>query len=178
MRVFRYDNESLIFEPVNRLKLLTSLLALMLISCFVGILISKNTISFIHSELVLQENSEKAFSEEKLKKLVYSLNLKFPDIVLAQAYLETGNFKSKIFFENNNLFGMKVAMQRPTTAIETLNNHAVYDSWQDSVYDYALYQSRYLSSIKTEADYYAYLHNSYAEDKTYISKLKMLVNKL
>ena len=63
--------------------------------------------------LIINEKNE--FSEEKFKQMLLELNVRFPHIVMAQARLETGNYKSRIFKENNNLFGMKVARRRPTT---------------------------------------------------------------
>ena len=47
----------------------------------------------------------------------------------------------------------------------------------ESIYDYAFYQCRYLGGIRTEAEYYAYLGKSYAEDKDYVKVLKSVVEK-
>jgi hypothetical protein len=41
------------------------------------------------------------------------------------------------------------------TAKGTNLNHAYYDTWMESVYDYAFYQCRYMSSASTEQEYYA-----------------------
>ena len=41
------------------------------------------------------------FSEEALIRLLKDCNIKCPHIVLAQAKLESGGFKSKIFKQNN-----------------------------------------------------------------------------
>jgi uncharacterized FlgJ-related protein len=76
---------------------------------------------------------ESRFSEEKLLILLKELNIKNYQVVYAQAVLETGHFKSKSFKEGNNLFGMKVAKQRPTTAVGEYLGHAKYNSWQESV---------------------------------------------
>jgi flagellum-specific peptidoglycan hydrolase FlgJ len=106
------------------------------------------------------------------------LGVKFPHIVLAQSKLETSNFRSAIFRENHNLFGMKEARSRISTAKGTNRNHAYYDTWESSVYDYAFYQCRYLSAIGTEAQYYSYLSGSYAEDPHYVAKVRKLAEKL
>lgn len=118
-----------------------------------------------------------SFSEEKLVNKMKELNLKFPHIALAQSKLETNCFKSKIFVENNNLFGMKEAKMRVNTAKGTQHSHAYYDNWKESLYDYALYQSKYLSRIKTEQEYFTYLSQSYAEDSSYVTKLKSIIKK-
>lgn len=140
-----------------------------------------NNIKYITEEtraiIINEADKENQFTEAKLKEYVLELNLKFPHIVLAQAYIETGNFTSKIFKENNNCFGLKQAKQRPCTALGTENNHSYYGNWKSSVQDYALYQARYLSGIKTESEYLDYLGQNYAEDPNYVTKLKTIINK-
>ena len=59
--------------------------------------------------------------------------------IFSQAAFETGNFSSVIFKEQNNLFGMKLARVRPTTATGEKRGHAVFKSIADSVKDYAIY---------------------------------------
>jgi uncharacterized FlgJ-related protein len=127
-------------------------------------------------KLVPQKVEAVEFSEENLKLYMNQINLKFKHIVLAQAMIESGYFKSKIFQENNNMFGMKQAKSRQTTNIGVNRGHAKYASWQDCVLDYALYQARYLGKVKTDQEYYSYLSNSYAGDPNYIEKVKHLAN--
>jgi hypothetical protein len=43
---------------------------------------------------------------------------------------------------------MKQARIRVNTAKGTNLNHAYYDTWMESLYDYAFYQCRYMSNIK------------------------------
>lgn len=116
------------------------------------------------------------FTPENLQLYLNQLNVKFPHIVYAQAVQETGGFTSGIFEENNNLFGMKVARQRPTTALGTRRNHAYYRNWTDSVKDYALYQAAYLSHIKNEEEYLAFIGQSYAEDENYVKRVLHIMN--
>lgn len=125
--------------------------------------------------VVTKENN--GFNEEKLIQMLKDLNVKFPHIVLAQAKLETGHFKSKIFNENHNLFGMKEARVRIHTAKGTQYNHAYYDNWMESVYDYAFYQATYHSDKKTERQYYRALDKSYAESKNYSDALKEIIKR-
>ena len=125
--------------------------------------------------IVVREYNE--FSETKLIEKITELNFKYPYIILAQAKLESGNFKSTIFLENNNMFGMKEAKLRSNLAKGTNRGHAYYESWQESVIDYALYYSTYLSDIRTEGEYFEYLRQNYAEDKSYVQRLKALIKK-
>lgn len=122
-------------------------------------------------------DTSEVFSEEQLINYMKDLNIAFPHIVLAQSKLETGHFKSKIFNENNNLFGMKEARVRCHTAVCTQNGHACYDDWKQSVIDYALYQSRYMSDCKNERQYYKKLDKSYAEAKNYSDALKTIIQR-
>lgn len=110
------------------------------------------------------------FTIEKFKELLITLNVKYPDIVFAQAKIESGNFNSKIFRENHNLFGMKEARQRAHTAIGTRYNHAVYSDWRQSVLDYTIYQSCYLRKFN-RSEYIDYLGRNYAQDKNYVTKV-------
>ena len=125
--------------------------------------------------IVVREYNE--FSETKLIEKITELNFKYPYIILAQAKLESGHFKSTIFLENNNMFGMKEAKLRANLAKGTNRGHAYYETWQESVIDYALYYSSYLRSIKTEGEYFEYLRQNYAEDLTYVQRLKEIIKK-
>lgn len=120
---------------------------------------------------------KKEFSPENLRSYLFELNVRFPHIVYAQAVLETGNFNSKIFRENNNLFGMKYAIYRPKTSKGIRRGHSYYNNWQESVIDYALFQAAYLNHIRTEREYLNYLDLRYAEDPTYVQKLQYIISK-
>jgi flagellum-specific peptidoglycan hydrolase FlgJ len=107
--------------------------------------------------------------------MIKELDVKYPYIVLAQSILETGHWTSIVFKENHNLFGMKMANKRIKTAKGTQLNHAYYNNWQESVYDYAFYQCRYLSKINSEQEYYDALDATYAEAFKYSEKLKEII---
>lgn len=122
-----------------------------------------------------KDYSEYIFTEDKMIKLCIDIGIRHPDIVMAQAKLETGNFTSKIFRENNNLFGMKLAKQRETTAIGEQYNHAKYSNWIQSLKDYKLWQDKYAHRYKSKKAYLRYLSKNYAQDKQYIHKLKQML---
>lgn len=115
------------------------------------------------------------FSEPNLISYMRKIGIVYPDIVLAQAKIETGNFTSVIFKENNNLFGMKLPRVRPTTAVGKSRNHAVYQTWLLSLIDYKLWQDQMIRRAPTKRKYLEYLSRNYAEDKTYIRKIKNLL---
>ena len=88
--------------------------------------------------------------------------------------IESGNFTSNLFKQNNNMFGMKEAKQRPTTALGAENNYAYYEDWQSCVEDYALWQSAYGRGL-TDKQYLELLGSVYAEDSLYTNKIKNLI---
>jgi uncharacterized FlgJ-related protein len=108
---------------------------------------------------------------------ISKLNFKYPHIVLAQAILETGNYESKIFKENNNLFGMKEARVRLNLAKGTQHGHAYYDDWKESLTDYALWYSTYASKCKNEKQLYKLLNKQYAEAKYYPQALQRIIKR-
>ena len=113
--------------------------------------------------------------QDSVMNHLFQIRIEHPYIVQAQAILESGNFTSKLFKENHNHFGMKLAKARPTTAIGVKNGYAVYRSWQDCNIDYALWQATYARKL-SEEEYYTLLQKSYAEDFLYITKLKKIFN--
>jgi len=109
-------------------------------------------------------------------KEIVSLGIKFPDIAYAQAVLESGAFKSKICLQNNNLFGMRMPMQRKTTAIGKKYGYAKYKTWKDSVKDYKLWQDRIIEKnpSMTRSQYKVYINKIYSTSKNYISKINLI----
>ncbi len=114
-------------------------------------------------------------SLQNLEKLLIKTHMEHPKIVMAQIRLESGNLDSKLTRENNNFLGMKYPSQRPTTSIGEKNGFANFRTWQDCVYDYLIWQSRYAKKL-SEDEYYNHLSNVYAEDSSYIAKLKQIAN--
>ena len=177
---YKFNEETLLPEKVNVTnKTLTGLGATVGLLLLFGFTSNpSNEVQNLSQEdklIVIREYNE--FSEEKLIEKITELNFRYPHIILAQAKLESGHFKSTIFLENNNMFGMKEAKLRANLAKGTNREHAYYDSWQESVIDYALYYSTYLSDIKTEGEYFEYLRQNYAEDPTYVQRLKQIIKK-
>jgi hypothetical protein len=182
--IFKINPATLEPQPFNVLRkiIITTAIATTVLSSiflYIGYDLGSNVLTGLSEEeklVIIQEHNQ--FSEDKLIEKLKELNVKFPYIAFAQSKLETGNFTSKIFRENNNLFGMKEAKQRITTALGTKRKHAYYQDWTQSVYDYGYYQASFLGKIKTEEEYFRYLGNSYAEDPNYLIKIKKLSQEL
>lgn len=179
--IYTYNKKTLSYRKVTKTYFLIGLSIILMSICLSSLFVIKrlNDVRFISEEtkaIILHDaDKNNEFSREKLKSYILELNIKFPHIVMAQAELETGGFTSKIFKENHNLFGMKVATKRPTTNKGEEHGHAYYENWRESVVDYAFYSAQYLSNIKSESEYFDYLKQSYAEDPLYIEKLNKII---
>lgn len=160
-----------------KLKILISVTLLLILSQnFFGK--SKNK-EIVIKENVKEENIENLkneFSNDELKKYLKEIHIKFPDIVYAQAVLETGNFCSPLFIAHSNMFGMKLAKNRPQVySYVTKNGYIGHgNNWKESVINYALFQAAYMRKLNKD-QYYAYLKDNYAEDPNYVKKLKKIV---
>ena len=177
MKIYKFNKNNLTFEKVKTINVLLLLKIIICVSCLIGFSINHYFSHIINNEImaIIINKHEDKFTIDKFKDYLNELNIKNQHIVIAQAMLETNNFNSNIFIENNNLFGMKVATQRPTTNKGENNNHAYYDSWRESVQDYAFYSATYLNKLKSEDEYFAFLSQYYAEDTNYVEKLKTII---
>ena len=174
--MYKFDKQGLTFVKVswpNHLWKYVMAVTLTVIFWYIIAPLERKMIISNEVKVIIAKQNE--FSEEKLVKLISSLHFPFPHIVMAQAMHETNFFTSSIFRENNNLFGMKMATVRITTSKDVNREHAVYDTWMDSVYDRAFYSATYLSNVKTEDEYYSFLGQFYAEDPEYVNKLKQII---
>ena len=188
--IYKYSDEKLTFEKVNLKKVAYVVagvaaaitLALTLTSRYshqsgfeAGAEYALEHMPVEEKMMVITQAHDSSFSQAKLVQMLKDLNVRFPHIVMAQAIIESGHFQSNIFRTNHNLFGMKQARMRCTTAKGTNLAHAYYDNWKESVYDYAFFQSRYLHDLKTEAQYLEYLDRNYAEAKNYDAAIKRVI---
>jgi len=179
MKIYGYDEKRLQYYEIKYLPKTLKYLGLIFgIILILGLSSSNTVVKYItDTESILIVKDENEFSKDKLITKIKELNFKFPHIVLAQTILETGNYESDMFEKNFNLFGMKEARIRINTAKGTKKGHAYYDSWEESLYDYAFFSSSYLYKIKSDKEYFQYLDKYYAEDPKYTKKLKQIIKK-
>jgi hypothetical protein len=180
-KYFKYDTKTLDYRPVNFTSGFSVVISTIILVFICGTFYGKHKkieslTDYEKEMLVINVTENDGFSESEFVNVLKMHEIRFPHIVLAQAKLETGNFKSPIFIENHNLFGMKEALSRYTTSEGTESNHAYYRTWRESVYDYGIYQDKYLKNVKSDDEYYAML-KSYAEASDYVEKLKNMVEK-
>jgi len=174
--LYKYNKQELRYEPIFQLKFFKWGVFGLIFMSFMSI----STMEVSEYERILQITLEgekhRQFTEEKLIEKLKELNVKYPHIVLAQAKLESNNYSSRIFMENHNLFGMKEARVRINLAKGTQYKHAYYNTWQESVLDYAFWAATYGSKCKTEDQYFKLL-SGYAEDEGYQVKLRNIIKR-
>lgn len=106
------------------------------------ILINKN----IHSQQIQESETTIKYekielNQENLAKMIVLFEIQHPEMVYKQIILESGNLKSKLAVEGNNLCGMRLPKKRRTLALKKkLYGYAVYPTWVHSVEDYKIWQ--------------------------------------
>lgn len=183
--IFKYNPETLSFEKIKKktyFKVVVYSLSIFTVLFFIGWLTGTNRyiINQINHTTEVTDTLKihgEPFSEEALISLMRNSNIKYPHIVLAQAKLESGTFTSKIFKQNNNMFGMRMPRQRPTTAISEQNGFAMYRDWKDCLYDYALYQAYAMQTVNNETEYFTRLEEKYCTDTGYVASVKDLIKR-
>jgi uncharacterized FlgJ-related protein len=178
MKLYTFDSKTLKYKCFNvKGGLVRIAILFLVIFTTLGISPSPVKTKYITAEklLLIEIKEENKFSEENLIKEISKLNFRYPHIVLAQAILETGTYESKIFKENNNLFGMKEARVRLNLAKGTQYGHAYYDNWKESLSDYALWYSTFAYKCKSEDQLYTLLNQQYAEANYYPQALKRII---
>lgn len=96
----------------------------------------------------------------------------YPDILLKQAKIESGNYTSAIYKANNNLYGMKKVYKRPTTQSGENKSYGVYKNWCLSVLDRLLWDIFIFNNEKPSREEYLKTMGIYAEDPNYSKKLQ------
>jgi uncharacterized FlgJ-related protein len=162
---------------------------LLYITAIVGLFFIVTLLSFMESpKVVYVPQKEKVyiveyrdkpdkFTKEKLIQYLKDLNIKYPEVVYAQAVMESGNFTSKKFRDDNNLFGMRKAKSRCTVALEG-GTYAKFKTWRESVIDYALYQTTFVKKIKSQSEYINHLAENYATGKAYKGHLIKMIEQV
>lgn len=104
-------------------------------------------------------------SDENVFNELVAQGVEFPEIVLAQAQLETGNYRSAACLHKNNLFGLR----------HSNGTYMHFSHWTDAIAAYKKYIQKWDSK---PPNYYIYLDKlGYAEDTSYTAKLKELVKR-
>jgi len=100
-------------------------------------------------------------------------------VIYAQAVHETNNFKSDIFNENKNMFGLKFPQVRETKASGVNRGHSTFKSYVECVQDYFLRQNYFEVSGTNDQEFInSTLLSGYATDPGYQTAWNRLINDL
>ena len=143
---------------------------IMLISLLLKIFSPLEDKEIIEEESIIEESLSflSKSPEEGLIEALEYYNVIHPNIVYAQAILETGHFKSRICQDYNNLFGLYNSKEQ---------DYYRFNHWSESVLAYIdKIQYKYRNNNPSN-DYYRFLLDiGYASDPEYINKLKGIIN--
>lgn len=134
------------------------------------------------TKLILAVMIFQAPTKEEVWSSIKKLGIKHPEVVFAQAVIESGAFNSYLAKTCNNLFGMRIAKKRPTLAQKGCNykhGFAKYQSWHHSIEDYKMYQTYVLRDKPTMTDeqYLKYIARTYAKNTEYVELIKTTIRK-
>jgi hypothetical protein len=131
-------------------------------------------------------------NQENLEKEIEKNEMICPKEVKAQIMLESGNLNSFLLKRTNNMLGMRYPYGRETKAVglyipardtiiygnrdelkkyRNANQYAVFNTWQDAVEDYKLWQ---VANFRLAEKYLSFLGNVYAEDTAYVAKIRQV----
>ena len=114
MVLYKFDTDNLAYCKINKPMYLLKYIGITLGICLtIGIFssmqyIEKTKVQLIKSEAVINLITNESFSKEKFFEEIDRSNFKFPDIIKAQALIESQHFTSPVWKENNNALGMRL----------------------------------------------------------------------
>jgi murein DD-endopeptidase MepM/ murein hydrolase activator NlpD len=111
------------------------------------------------------ETSTKELTIENLYAALKRHGIKYPKIVLAQAILETGRFRSRVRNEHNNLFGLRHS-----------KGYYSFNHWEESV---IAYRDKVQYKHRENENYYSFLKRiGYSTSKDYVRRVREIVGQL
>lgn len=111
------------------------------------------------------ETDAKELTIENLYAALKRHGIKYPKIVLAQAILETGRFRSRVCNEHNNLFGLRHS-----------KGYYSFNHWEESI---IAYRDKVQYKHRENENYYSFLKRiGYSTSKDYVRKVREIVGQL
>jgi flagellum-specific peptidoglycan hydrolase FlgJ len=136
-----------------------------------GFLLRNQEIKILAKKAIIVQDSL------NISQLLEKHKIKFSHIVLAQAKLESNNFKSDLFIKYNNFCGLRIAGQRYCFAINNYDYGAFakYSTIEDCVKDIKSWQIQNALFLTTDDQYFELLEKVFCKDKDYVKRLKELI---
>lgn len=171
MKLYKYNQKTMQFDKVKTFSAIKYVFIISVLFSLVGFSSAVKVNTLIEKiPVLIQPEEELQFSEEWLLDKFKQYNIMYPEFTLKQAKLESGNFTSNVFKQNNNIFGFKQAQSRPTTAIGTQFNHAFYESIDHCILDMALWQTSYCKGLNYN-QYRQLVGEIYSETGDYLNRV-------
>lgn len=131
-------------------------------------------------QAMLEKPTKDEISEDSVWNYIKSLDVWYPQYIMAQAIIESQCGK-KMPDKSNNMFGMTIPSKRETTAIPKHNENDVYaryKNWKLSVIDRILWELYIFDNIMPNEDEYIKSLGTYASSPTYIDAVKSTAKRL
>ena len=97
----------------------------------------------------------------------------YPDVIMAQYIIESGRGTSRLARTNNNLFGMRCAVRRPSTQLSSSDCWGLYLNWEHSIIDRVLWDHWVFKNKKPDySTYLSKIASIYAEAPEYLDRLE------
>jgi len=165
-RVVEIDNDTMAIRSVRDLRfpLMTSIALNIVAGCVIALIFlqERSFITIYKNVIVEKVVEDMPLTDSAIVSELTHLGCVLPGAALAQMKIETGHFKSNICKENRNIAGIRTSKSKLVIGMK--NNHCAYATYRDCLRDYVAIQNRYLAKID----------GRYAEDPTYITKLKQV----
>ena len=133
------------------------------------VIVSLSTTSFIEPtkiDIEVVDVKTLELNKENFFLVCHIHDIKFPDIVYAQARLESGNFKSRLFQTKNNFLGLYNSRKK---------DFYEFEHWTDCLIGYKdLLQFKYTGDDNIETYYKFLIELPYAQDPLYTTKVKRI----
>ena len=172
MKLYQYDKSELRFKEVSLKYYVIRFLAILFV--FSGLSFGVATKVIYETIPMVYVAEKEQFNIENFKKEVFNSKIRFPNVVWKQALIESNRFKSPVFLEANNCFGMKISVSRPSMQIGEYLGFAEYRNVHECLADYAIWQMAYCKEIKTEEEYIDFLDKIYCPNQGYKELLKQM----
>ena len=137
-------------------------------------ILSEKTLEHYIGEAILYPSDE--INDSILECYLLEVGAWYPDILLAQAKIESGTYTSNVFKAANNLYGMRTVNSRFHCQTGRYNSYGHYDSWKLSVIDRILWDLFIFDSIKPDRNQYLRALRNYAEAQNYIETIEKVIN--
>jgi len=117
----------------------------------------------------------KSLADSTVLEIIQECGAWYPEVIMAQYIVESGRGTSSLAKSSSNLFGMKVALRRPTTQLSGISNngYGVYLNKEHSIIDRILWERWVFKNEKPSREVYlTRLCQIYAEAPNYIETLE------